>query len=35
MHVAAPVAGAQDRPALQAFSARAEALPEFLACPIE
>jgi len=32
---AAPVANAVDRPALQAFSERAEALPEFLACPID
>lgn len=32
---AAPVAAAVERPALQAFSARAEALPEFLACPID
>jgi glutathione S-transferase len=31
---AASVASAVDRPALQAFSDRAEALPEFLACPI-
>ncbi len=35
IYAAPVVAQADSRPALQAFSRRAEALPEFLACPLE
>jgi glutathione S-transferase len=34
-HVRADLIGSDDYPGLAAFSARAEALPEFLACPLE
>ncbi len=34
-HAAAAIAGITQRPALDEFSARAEKLPEFLACPLE
>ena len=34
VHAAAPVTEADERPALGAFGERAEALPEFLACPL-
>jgi glutathione S-transferase len=34
VHAAAPVTEAVERPALDAFGERAEALPEFLACPL-
>ena len=35
VHAAAPVTAAVERPALSLFGKRAEALPEFLACPLE
>ncbi len=34
-HAAAPVTEASERPALSAYGERAEALPEFLACPLD